>query len=698
MDSSRQTRREFLRASAGYGAALVSPWALVPDPEIEALIRRAGSVEDDSLRYRLLRQVGAHPRLDAALGAELEPILKIAHAWAHGRERALERFEPLKEHSYLNNFFGRVEPDEHPQPVPREASPLYPVWALYRGRVILWYAIEMGWIRADPRLLSAYNGEGQRLLAVAERAFPENRVIGMYLGRDLPWPPERSYPPDPTAPEWANLQREGLEKVSDIIHWWMDHRELPNGEYGGGWNDDVEMWRWWAPVLIGFRDPEIEAAQERLSSAIFRMPHMAGGFTSKMSDVEHTAEDSADTITPMMHLAAQDPVWQGRARRLAELMRDRWTGRNRRGELQFRSVYFTADQLDEAPQRAIDVAYNVRTLQPALLLWQRTGDPELEKLFTDWLRTWVAATARAEAGKPAGILPTAIHWPDGTPGGLRGDWWDPDIFEDGREEAYYNWPSRLSEMSSILLLAFHRTGEAAFLGPIRSMADLWRKHHAAPAAGAKPGSEAWAAAQIGGFLPTALAKYRLLTGQREFDDLLFADPDGYLKFRFHGDVSALETGLRRSAEAVRYNFPAYTDQVRYTDRVAAWGTHYRTLQDPNHPILNPQLLYASATGDLDWAGYFPVNAVRWLTLPREIAALVREADPSRFSADLYHFGIAPREIEAELYLLAPGAYALTLTGPDGRELARQALRVDGPTTRVQLSIPPRTLVRVSVRG
>ena len=31
----------------------------------------------------------------------------------------------------------------------------------------------------------------------------------------------------------------------------------------------------------------------------------------------------------MMHLRPDDPVWKGRALRLAELMRDCWTGRKR---------------------------------------------------------------------------------------------------------------------------------------------------------------------------------------------------------------------------------------------------------------------------------------------------------------------------------------------------------------------------------
>ena len=63
-------------------------------------------------------------------------------------------------------------------------------------------------------------------------------------------------------------------------------------------------------MLIGFDSPKINEAQARFSRALVSQPHMRLGYTSRMSDVEHTAEDSADAITPMMHLDPDDPVWR----------------------------------------------------------------------------------------------------------------------------------------------------------------------------------------------------------------------------------------------------------------------------------------------------------------------------------------------------------------------------------------------------
>jgi hypothetical protein len=52
------------------------------------------------------------------------------------------------------------------------------------------------------------------------------------------------------APLWARAEREALRRTTDVIHWWIDHRQTEDGQLGGGWNDDVELLHGWdLPVL-----------------------------------------------------------------------------------------------------------------------------------------------------------------------------------------------------------------------------------------------------------------------------------------------------------------------------------------------------------------------------------------------------------------------------------------------------------------
>lgn len=684
-----------LAAALGTSPGVIRALAAAPDESppaqtaIARLVQAAGTTHDEMERLRLLRQLEARPDIGLVLRADLAKLLPVVDDWANGKSRIVVDTSRAAENGYLCRFLtSRVRPaTEGPVYPPElsEGSPLRPIWCLYRGRMLIWQVIQSGPLLRVKESREKYYGEGRRLLEETRQAFPENRVARMYLGEPIPWP--KPHPVNPEAPAWANLQREGLEKLADVIHWWITERQLPDGQFGGGWGDDVEMWRWWTPVLIAFDDPVVSAAQERLSSGIFQQPHLREGFTSRVTDVEHSNEDTTDTILPMMHLRPDDPVWKQRALRLAELMRDRWTGRNERGFLQFKSIYFSVDKVDSNAGRAFDTVYHPSVIQPALLYWQRTGDPASTALFGEWLKVWVDATARSENGKPAGVLPSAIRWPDGGIAKSGLPWWEP--FSPGHNDALYNWPGATRLMTSTLLLAHHMTREEKFLEPIRSMAALRVKH--LKSSEGEPGSEAWCARRMSGFLPDALAKYRLLTGDTQHDALLRADASGYVRYRLTGDSAPLESALRRNAEAFRSNWEAYTSEMRWTDRVMAFTRNYLNyLLEPAPPAPSPEILYSSATGDPGNPEVFPLNAVRWRTPPRDLAALVTEASRTSFAAELFHFSARPRDMDAELFLLSPGEYELTLTAAGAANsppLQRRAVRVEGPRVRVSLQLP-----------
>ncbi|NOX55222.1 MAG: hypothetical protein GXP27_12455 [Planctomycetes bacterium] len=646
---------------------------------MQRLIRQAGNADEESERLEALMRLQRVPGLEASLKSDVDKMVAFVRRW--NDTRRLAWFS--REVSRTCDFDFGIDHD----------SPLYPMTCLYRGRMLVWMTLESGNILHDPKRRRMFLDKAVANFQQAQKAFPKNRIIGMYLGKPVPW--EKSLTPAESAPEWAVLIRENLERMTDIIVWWIDHRMQPDGQYGGGWGDDCEMWRWWVPVLIGFDDPKIVAAQAKFSRALLSQPHMKGGYTSVLTDVEHSAEDSSDVITPMMHLEPDSPEWKGRADRLAQLMRDLWTGVNQRGFLQFKSTYFSVDRVDRQPERACDTVYHPRAVQPALLLWQRTGDRELGKLFARWMDTWVDAAARAERGKPAGVVPSAIHWPDGRVGGLGPEWWDP---RNHGEPTLYQWPSALSMLNDTLLLTWFMTADEKYLRPLRSMAAIRLRYlKDRPAGSPRPGSEAWCAARLG-LLASTLAKYRSLTGRTEFDELL--QREGYPVGDLSPDqrMEKLMPRLRASSAALRVNFAGYTSEVRWTDRVLRFPALFAPGMMfpkgvPGFETPNPSLIYSIVTGDPGRCGYFPLNAVRWLTSPRNIAAWVTEARADRFAARLFLWDEGPRSMAAELYLLRPGRYSLTLAidapGQRPRIVSRQQIEVTGRRT---LQVPSRQVV------
>ncbi|MGC9326739.1 MAG: hypothetical protein ACP5I1_03820, partial [Candidatus Hinthialibacter sp.] len=233
---------------------------------------------------------------------------------------------------------------------------------------------------------------------------------------------------------------------------------------------------------------------------------------------------------------------------------------------------------------------------------------------------------------------------------------------------------------------------------IRSMAAIrlnYLQHP--PAENPAPGSEAWCAAQMN--LSNILAKIRFLTDSHEFDDLLQKERSPYTLFRFYQDRDSLTKALQENARAFSVNFPAYTSEVRFTDRCirfpaflqrCGWGEE--KVDSPN-----PSLLYSAATGDPGNGLYFPINRVRWLTPPRDIAALTADFAPEYFSAELYHFGAEDRIMGAELYLLQNGKYRYSLLCGD-KEIAAGFFSIDSPRTQIHFKLPPQQLCKLVVQS
>jgi len=117
-----------------------------------------------------------------------------------------------------------------------EDSPLYPLTHLYQGRMILQYANEMGRVWSFPEIRRDWFDRARGHFAKTLEHFPRNRIARIYFGEKIA--PHKTYSNVADAPEWAVHQRESLERLTDVIEWWIDHRQQPNGAFGGGWGDD----------------------------------------------------------------------------------------------------------------------------------------------------------------------------------------------------------------------------------------------------------------------------------------------------------------------------------------------------------------------------------------------------------------------------------------------------------------------------
>ncbi|KAH8093511.1 hypothetical protein JL720_4647 [Aureococcus anophagefferens] len=283
------------------------------------ILELAGNTDDEILRLglllnareRLLNESASH-RVADDLDVLIPTVERWADPtafWAEGGERYSTNAVSGAAGFLSGNDVDKVWPAAfaesidfamYPEMLPPH-SPLYPIWCMYRARYLIWAGVELQWLE------ELYYAEARDLLKIAHRAFPKNNLVKMYLGKPTPWPD--LHKEDGDAPNWANAQRAILEKINHVANWWVDERQMGDGAFGGGFGDDVALWRWWTPVFLGFEDARSRGAWRKLAKGAFEdNPNMAGApYPTTGDDVGEASALTADTLVPLLLLEAAEP-------------------------------------------------------------------------------------------------------------------------------------------------------------------------------------------------------------------------------------------------------------------------------------------------------------------------------------------------------------------------------------------------------
>ncbi len=69
--------------------------------------------------------------------------------------------------------------------------------------------------------------------------------------------PPYTLPQAPTGvPQWAFLQVEDLKQLKSLINWYVDNRQISDGEFGGGLCDDSDFLNWWPGLAMMGSTPD----------------------------------------------------------------------------------------------------------------------------------------------------------------------------------------------------------------------------------------------------------------------------------------------------------------------------------------------------------------------------------------------------------------------------------------------------------
>ncbi len=496
---------------------------------------------------------------------------------------------------------------------------------------------------------------GKPIIERLLRQFPDNRIVRLYASKCLGQPelidewrfrlggtagPAPELPPplkqyllaDPRAPEWAVLQRGLLASVIEIVNYWLAVRQVESGEIGGGFNDDVEVLRRWGAVALALDLPALDAGIAKLADGLWSSSGdlRAHGYPGDLGDVEHNAEDVSDTQPLAMALNYGEPRFVERCLLTSSHIERRWTGLTAKNRRHFRSYYFSWDQIDSAPERAFDVQLSARAVKPALWAAWYTHEPTLLRVLEEWSEAWVAVAMESSGGKPPGVFPAGVHYPENA---VSTPWYFVPAYKSLSKTGMYD-----ELMWEHLLGMWAITGKERYLEPMHASLGVVQQAGDGP-----EGSAAWAGTQLHAPIYGRIATWRLMTGDRRHDAFLVGNGPAYVRTLLGArDEPGVLEALRVATLSNAQHFELLTSEVLFTDRIFMRG----------HEEL--AAMFGGGVG----ISQFPAHAVRWENVGGELAVWVQEATMNHFRARAYSFASTEKTCAMQHWRLRPGRYRL----------------------------------------
>jgi len=205
--------------------------------------------------------------------------------------------------------------------------------------------------------------------------------------------------PPPDVPLWAFRQVEQLRNLKDFVLWYIDHRQIENGEFGGGLSDDGDLTNVWpATALMGCEPEKIKNSLLRELDAFYQQGMFTKGFPTIQADDLHSYEEGISTLGQAMLLDYGNPKQLERAMDTARSLKE-LTRINGAGHRHIRSSYFNGSKIAEDEPWGWSRTNSYLITHPALMLVEYNGSPEMKKLILELADGLLAHRKKDENGK-----------------------------------------------------------------------------------------------------------------------------------------------------------------------------------------------------------------------------------------------------------------------------------------------------------
>ena len=273
-------------------------------------------------------------------------------------------------------------------------------------------------------LFNRFDGDITDLL----RVDPENTLARGYWhewNREQPRPPFIMPQAPLGVPQWAYLQVKDLGALKSLINWYIDHRQISDGEFGGGLSDDSDFSELFPGLaLMGSTPDKIKASLWREMEAMYAQHMFTNGLATIQTDQLHSYEDGINVLGESMLLDFGSPKQIERA--MVTAKRLEWlTGINAAGHRHVRSNYFNGAKMATGGVWGWSKEESYMVFHPALSLVLFNGSPETRQMILQLADGFLAhyrpgpggkmtlhteVNFKTDADRPTGMTPWFILW------------------------------------------------------------------------------------------------------------------------------------------------------------------------------------------------------------------------------------------------------------------------------------------------
>jgi hypothetical protein len=455
----------------------------------------------------------------------------------------------------------------------------------------------------------------------------------------------------PGVPLWAFRQVTQLDYLKKFILWYIDDRQIEDGELGGGLSDDGDLTNDWPGLAyMGVEPEKVKQSDLRELDAFYAGHQFTKGLSTIMADELHSYEEGISVLGQALLLDYGSPKQLERAMETARGAIG-LTGVNKAGHCHIRTCYFNGEKMSTEEPWGWSKPSSYLILHPGLMLVDFNGNPKMKQTLLQLADGLLAHRKLGADGKYH--LNSTIR------------------FEDDQDEA-----GGVDRLWPILWGAWRWTGDTKYLAPLQDegprrflelvnsdaldLLNLRNTYGHEVAGSVKPGSG--------------------------------TDADQYVAWQVTGDKKYLESLFAHQIETSALREYINTEGSLWIDRVMVPEFELQRTRLGGVPLVRNY--------------YYPGHAVSWKfqapATAESVAILIPSATPEQMKIIAYNLDQAPVQATLTAWGVDPGKWEVVqgvdTKGDDAADSSLSTRTVDlERSTDLQLTLPPRATTVLTLK-